>query len=50
MYTCTHTCCILYDFQGDPENVSFIMQFSQKIDGFRQKDSQGFLANSYNAI
>ena len=24
-----------------PENISF-MQFSQKIAGFRQKDSQGF--------
>ena len=30
-----------YNFRGDPENVSF-MQFSQKIDGFRQKDLQGF--------
>ena len=29
------------NFRGHPENVSF-MQFSQKIDGFRQKDSQGF--------
>ena len=27
------------NFQEHPENVSF-MQFSQKIDGFRQKDSQ----------
>ena len=25
------------EFSGHPEN----MQFSQKIDGFRQKDSQG---------
>ena len=29
------------NFRGHPENVSF-MQFSQKIDGFRQIDSQGF--------
>ena len=29
------------EFRGHPKNVSF-MQFSQKIDGFRQKDSQGF--------
>ena len=28
-------------FGGIPKNVSF-MHFSQKIDGFRQKDSQGF--------
>ena len=34
--------------RGHPENVSF-MQFSQKIDGFRQKDSQGF-QHSYNSI
>ena len=27
--------------RGHPDNVSF-MQFSLKIDGFRQKDSQGF--------
>ena len=31
----------------DPDNVSF-MQFSTKIDGFEQKDSQGF-ENSYNS-
>ena len=30
-----------------PDNVSF-MQFSTKIDGFEQKDSQGF-ENSYNS-
>ena len=30
------------NFRGHPKSVSF-MQFSQKIDGFRQKDSQGFL-------
>ena len=30
---------------GHPDNVSF-MQFSTKIDGFEQKDSQGF-ENSY---
>ena len=29
------------NFRGYPENVNF-MQFSQKINGFRQKDSQGF--------
>ena len=29
------------EFSGHHKNVSF-MQFSQKIDGFRQKDSQGF--------
>ena len=28
----------MVEFRGHPENVSF-MQFSQKIDGFRQKDS-----------
>ena len=33
--------------QGHPDNVSF-MQFSTKIDGFEQKDSQGF-ENSYNS-
>ena len=27
--------------RGHPDNVSF-MQFSLKMDGFRQKDSQGF--------
>ena len=32
--------------RGHPDNVSF-MQFSMKIDGFEQKDSQGF-ENSYN--
>ena len=32
--------------QGHPDNVSF-MQFSMRIDGFEQKDSQGF-ENSYN--
>ena len=37
-----------WNFRGHPENVGF-MQFSQKIDGFRQKDSQGFY-NSYNSI
>ena len=31
--------------RGHPDNVSF-MQFSTKIDGFEQKDSQGF-ENSY---
>ena len=33
------------EFSGHPDNVSF-MQFSTKIDGFEQKDSQGF-DNSY---
>ena len=33
--------------QGHPDNVSF-MQFSTTIDGFEQKDSQGF-ENSYNS-
>ena len=31
----------MVEFSGASEDVSF-MQFSQKIDGFRQKDSQGF--------
>ena len=31
----------MVEFSGHPENISF-MQFSQKIDGFRQKYSQGF--------
>ena len=33
---------------GHPDNVSF-MQFSTKIDGFEQKDSQGF-ENSYSSL
>ena len=33
--------------RGHPDNISF-MQFSTKIDGFKQKDSQG-LENSYNS-
>ena len=33
--------------RGHPDNVSF-MQFSTKIYGFEQKDSQGF-ENSYNS-
>ena len=33
--------------RGHPDNISFI-QFSTKIDGFEQKDSQGF-ENSYNS-
>ena len=32
---------------GHPDNISF-MQFSTKIDGFKQNDSQGF-ENSYNS-
>ena len=36
------------EFSGHPDNISF-MQFSTKIDGFEQNDSQGFenLYNSY---
>ena len=34
-------------YRGHPDNISF-MQFSTKIDGFEQKDSQGF-ENSYNS-
>ena len=31
-----------YNFRGHPENVSFMQFFfSQKIDGFRQNNSQG---------
>ena len=30
----------MVEFSGRPKNISF-MQLSQKIDGFRQKDSQG---------
>ena len=33
--------------RGHPDNIRF-MQFSTKIDGFEQKDSQGF-ENSYNS-
>ena len=32
----------MVEFRGHPKNVSF-MQFSQRVDGFRQKDSQGLL-------
>ena len=35
------------EFSGASDNISF-MQFSTKIDGFEQKDSQGF-ENSYNS-
>ena len=35
------------NYRGHPDNISF-MQFSTKIDGFEQKDSQGF-GNSYNS-
>ena len=35
------------EFSGASDNVS-VMQFSTKIDGFEQKDSQGF-ENSYNS-
>ena len=34
------------NYLGHPDNISF-MQFSTKIDGFEQKDSQG-IENSYN--
>ena len=42
-------CTYLYGnySRGHPDNNSF-MQFSMKIDGFEQKDSQGFI-NSYNS-
>ena len=35
------------NYRGHPDNIS-CMQFSTKIDGFEQKDSQGF-ENSYNS-
>ena len=35
------------NYRGHPDNISF-MQFSTKIDGFEQQDSQGF-ENSYNS-
>ena len=35
------------NYRGHPDNISF-MQFSTKIYGFEQKDSQGF-ENSYNS-
>ena len=35
------------NYRGHPDNIIFI-QFSTKIDGFEQKDSQGF-ENSYNS-
>ena len=35
------------NYRGHPGNISF-MQFSTKIDGFEQKDSQG-CENSYNS-
>ena len=37
--------------RGHPDNISFI-QFSTKIDGFEQKDSQGFenSCNSYEQL
>ena len=35
------------NYRGHPNNISF-MQFSTKIDGFEQKDSQGF-ENSYSS-
>ena len=35
------------NYRGHPDNISF-MQFSTKIDGFEQKDSQSF-ENSYNS-
>ena len=37
------------NYRGHPDNIIF-MQFSTKIDGFEQKDSQGFdHENSYNS-
>ena len=36
-----HNSMVEFGGGGHPGNVSF-MQFSPKIDGFRQKDSQGF--------
>ena len=35
------------NYRGHPDNISF-MQFSTNMDGFEQKDSQGF-ENSYNS-
>ena len=35
------------NYRGHPNNI-ILMQFSLKIDGFEQKDSQGF-ENSYNS-
>ena len=42
-------CTYLYGnySRGHPDNISF-MHFSMKIDGFEEKDSQGF-ENSYNS-
>ena len=34
--------------RGHPDNFSFKCNLSKKIDGFEQKDSQGF-ENSYNS-
>ena len=31
----------MVDYRGHPDNISF-MQCSQKVYGFRQKESQGF--------
>ena len=42
-----HISMVWENSRGHPDNVSF-MQFSMKIDGFEQKDSQGF-ENSYNS-
>ena len=49
MATRGSSCTYLYGrhSRGHPDKVSF-MQFSTKIDGFEQKDSQGF-ENSYNS-
>ena len=35
------------NYRGHPDNI-ILMQFSMKIDGFEQEDSQGF-ENSYNS-
>ena len=37
----------MVEFSGASQNVTF-MQFSQKVDGFRQKDSQGFYSKKKN--
>ena len=39
----------MVEFSGHPENVSF-MQFSQKIDGFRQKIHRAIRTHVYNKI
>ena len=36
-------------YRGHPDNISF-MQFSQKMYGFRQKESQGFYFHEVRAL